>query len=341
MKILSFINKIIYFINVIVAVLLLLSFILPFLPPKTFSLLAVVNLGVSFLIFINVLFFLYWVFQLKRKFMLSLFVLLIGYFSFGSLYKFSASKKIENPQNVKVMNYNVRLFNFYEWIPEKGIDTKIIDFIKRESPDVLSIQEYHLHKNIDLSFFKYKFEKLSGHKTKSGQAIFSKFPIINSGSIEFPDTANNAIFADVVKGEDTIRFYNIHLESMRIDTKVENLKKEDSERLFKRIGTTFKMQQFQTELFLMHKQQCKYKMVICGDFNNTAFSYVYRQIKGDLNDTFKEAGNGFGRTYDFKFFPVRIDFIFTDEAFNINGFKAYNDHYSDHYPIMTTLSLGK
>ena len=271
--------------------------------------------------------------------MLSLIVLLIGYFSFGSLYKFSASKKIENPKNVKVMNYNVRLFNLYEWIPKKGVETEIIDFIKRESPDVLSIQEYHPQKNIDLSFFKYKFEKISGKKTKSGQAIFSKFPIVNSGSIEFPVTANNAIFADVVKGEDTIRFYNIHLESMHIDTKVENLKKEDSERLFKRIGTTFKMQQFQTELFLMHKKQCNYKMVICGDFNNTAFSYVYRQIKGDLNDTFKEAGNGFGRTYDFKFFPVRIDFIFADDAFNVNGFKAYNDHYSDHYPIMTTLSL--
>lgn len=339
MKKLSFINKIIYFINVVVAVLLLLSFILPFLPPKTFSLLAVVNLGVSFLIILNVLFFLYWIFQLKRKFMLSFVVLLIGYFSFGSLYKFSASKKIENPQNMKVMNYNVRLFNLYEWIPEKGIETKIIDFIKRESPDVLSIQEYHPQKNIDFSFFKYKFEKLSGKKIKSGQAIFSKFPIVNSGSIEFPDTANNAIFADVVKGKDTIRFYNIHLESMHIDTKVENLKKENSERLFKRIGTTFKMQQFQTELFLKHKQQCKYKIVICGDFNNTAFSYVYRQIKGDLNDTFKEAGNGFGRTYDFKFFPVRIDFIFADKAFNVNGFQAYNEHYSDHYPIMTTLSV--
>jgi len=339
MKKLSFINKIIYFINGVAAVLLLLSFVLPFLPPKTFSLLSVVNLGVSFLIILNVLFFLYWVFRLKRKFMLSLVVLLIGYFSFGSLYKFSTSKKIENLHNFKVMNYNVRLFNLYEWIPKKGVEAGIIDFIKRESPDVLSLQEYHPHKNIDLSFFKYKFEKLSGKKIKSGQAIFSKFPIVNSGSIEFPDTANNAIFADIVKGVDTIRFYNIHLESMRIDTKVENLKKEDSERLFKRIGTTFKRQQFQTELFLTHKEQCKYKLVICGDFNNTAFSYVYREIKGDLNDTFKEAGNGFGRTYDFKFFPIRIDFIFADEVFNVNGFKAYNDHFSDHYPIMTTLSL--
>jgi len=237
------------------------------------------------------------------------------------------------------MNYNVRLFNLYDWIPEKDIETKIIDFIKKESPDVLSIQEYHPHKNIDLSFFKYKFEKLSGKKTKYGQAIFSKFPIVNSGSIEFPETANNAIFADVVNGNDTIRVYNIHLESMRIDTKVENLKKEDSERLFKRIGLTFTMQQFQTELVLMHKKQCKYKMVICGDFNNTAFSYVYRQIKGDLLDTFKEAGNGFGRTYNFKFFPVRIDFIFADKEFSINGFKAFNKRYSDHFPIMTTLSL--
>ncbi|MFV9550194.1 endonuclease/exonuclease/phosphatase family protein [Algibacter sp. PT7-4] len=273
--------------------------------------------------------------------MLSLIALVIGYFSFGSLYKFSSSTKINSPHNIKVMNYNVRLFNLYEWIPEKNIETKIIDFIKAESPDVLSIQEYHPHKNIDMSFYKYKFEKLSGKKTKYGQAIFSKFPIINSGSIEFPDTANNAIFADVLKGKDTIRFYNIHLESLHIDTKVENLKKEDSERLFKRIGTSFKMQQFQTELFLMHKKQCNYKMVICGDFNNTAFSYVYRQIKGNLNDTFKEAGNGFGRTYDFQFFPIRIDFIFADKAFNINGFKAYNQHFSDHYPIMATLSLEK
>lgn len=341
MKKLSFINKIIYFINVVVAVLLLLSYTLPFLPPKTFSFLSVINLGVSFLILINTLCFLYWLIKLRKQFMLSLVVLLIGYLSFGSLYKFTASTKIKHPENIKVMNYNVRLFNLYEWIPEKGIETKIVDFIKKESPEILSIQEYHPHKNIDLSFFKYKFEKLSGKKTKYGQAIFSKFPIINSGSIEFPNTANNAIFADVVKGKDTIRIYNIHLESMRINTKVESLKNEDSERVFKKISTTFKMQQFQTELVLKHKENCTYKMVICGDFNNTDFSYVYRQIKGDLNDTFKEAGNGFGRTHDFKFFPVRIDFIFADDAFNINGFKTFNTHYSDHFPIMTTLSLGK
>lgn len=341
MKKLRFINKTIYYINVVVAVLLLLSFALPFLPPKTFSVLSVLNLGVSFLVLINVLFLFYWLIKLKKQLILSLVVLLIGYFSFGSLYKFSTSKNIEKDGNFKVMNYNVRLFNLYDWIPEKNVETKIVDFVKTQSPDILSIQEYHPHKDINLSFFKYKFEKLSGKKTKYGQAIFSQFPIVNSGSIEFPDTGNNAIFVDVVKDVDTIRIYNIHLESLHINTDVDKLKNEDSERLFKRIGTTFKMQQFQTELFLMHKKQCQHKMVICGDFNNTAFSYVYRKIKGDLNDTFNEAGNGFGRTYDFKFFPVRIDFIFADEAFLVNGFKSFNEHYSDHFPVMTTLSLEK
>ncbi len=238
------------------------------------------------------------------------------------------------------MNYNVRLFNLYKWIPEDNMENKIVDFVKLENPDILSIQEYHPHKNIDFSFFKYKYEKLLGKKTKYGQAIFSQFPIVNSGSIEFPETGNNAIFVDVLKQTDTVRVYNIHLESLRINTNVETLKEEDSERLFKRVGETFKMQQFQTELFLKHKEQCTHKMIICGDFNNTAFSYVYRKIKGDLNDTFKVAGNGFGRTYSFKFFPVRIDFIFADEAFSVNGFKTYNEQYSDHYPMMSTLSLS-
>ncbi|MCR8668446.1 endonuclease/exonuclease/phosphatase family protein [Aestuariibaculum sp. M13] len=341
MKNLSAINKLIYLINAIMALVLLFSYALPFLPPKTFAVLSVLNLGVPFLVLCNVLFLLYWVLRLKKQLILSLFVLAIGYFCFGSLYKFAASKKIEAPNNFKVMNYNVRLFNLFEWIPETDVDTKLIDFVKEEAPAILCIQDYHPRKNNDLAFFKYRYEHLSGKKIKHGQAIFSQYPIINSGSVEFPNTSNNAIFADVVKGKDTLRIYNVHLESLRIETKLESLKNEDSERLINRIGTTFKKQQSQTEMLLNHKAQCHYKMIICGDFNNTAYSYVYRKIKGGLNDTFEEAGNGFGRTYDFQFFPVRIDYIFSDDAFTVNGFRSYNEHYSDHYPIMATLALNE
>jgi len=339
MKDLSFVNKIIYMANSIVAMLLLISMVFPYLPPKTFSFLSVINLGVSFLILINALCLVYWLVQRKKQFLTSFIVLTIAYITFGSLYKFADSKNIASEQNFKIMNYNVRLFNLYKWIPGNHLENDLALFINGEAPDILSIQEYQPNENIDLSLFRYKFEKLSGKKFKHGQAILSKFPIINKGSVEFPETANNAIFADIVKGKDTIRVYNIHLESLRIDTNIDSLRKEDSERLLQRIGSAFKTQQNQAELFLEHKKDCRYKMIVCGDFNNTAFSYVYRKIKGDLNDSFKEAGSGFGRTHDFKFLPLRIDFILTDEAFSVNGFKTYNQHFSDHFPISATLSL--
>jgi vancomycin resistance protein VanJ len=339
MKKLHLIDKIVFIFNAIAATVLLLSLILPFVPPKAFSFFSVLGLGVPFLILLNVLFFFYWLFKIKRQLFLSLSVLFIGYLLYGSLYKFSSSKNISNENDIKVMNFNVRLFNLYDWIKEKDVDVKIVSFIKTEAPDILCIQDYHPNSKIDLSFFKYKHVEISGKLTKNGQVIFSKFPIINSGSLEFPNTANNAIFADVVKGKDTIRVYNIHLQSLKIDTDVEKLKSEGTSKLFRLAEIAFKRQQFQSEIFMLHKSQCHYKMIICGDFNNTAYSYVYRKIKGDLNDTFKEAGNGFGRTYAFKFFPVRIDFIFADEAFTVNKFKTFDEHLSDHYPIMTSLSL--
>ena len=339
MKKLHLFDKIVFVLNAIVATVLLLSLILPFLPPKTFSFLSVLSLGVPLLILLNVLFFLYWLIKIKKQLVLSLFVLFIGYVIHGSLYKFSSSNDIHIDNPIKVMNFNVRLFNLYAWIKETDIDVKIVKFIQSENPDILCIQDYHTNSKVDLSFFKYKFEKISGNKIHNGQIILSKFPIINSGSLEFPNTNNNAIFADVVKGKDTIRIYNIHLQSLKIDTNVEKLKEEGSERLFKQVENTFKRQQFQSELFLLHKSQCPYKIIICGDFNNTAYSYVYRKIRGNLNDTFKEAGSGFGRTYAFKFFPVRIDFIFADDSFIVNTFKTYDNHLSDHYPIMTSLSL--
>ncbi|WP_044403591.1 endonuclease/exonuclease/phosphatase family protein [Lacinutrix sp. Hel_I_90] len=339
MKGLTFFDKVLFFINSIVAFALLLSYLLPFLPPKTFSALSVIGLGAPFLIVLNALFFVYWLIKIKKQLLLSLLVLVIGYFSFGSLYKFSQSKMVEDENNISVMNYNVRLFNLYEWISEKNTRQKLVDFIKEEAPDVLSIQEYHKREIIDLSQYQYKYEKLLGKQKTYGQAIFSKFPIVHSGSVEFPNTSNNAIYADIVKGKDTIRIYNIHLQSLHIDADIEDLVKEDGEKLFEGAGQTFKTQQFQAELFLRHKKQCPYKMIVCGDFNNTAFSYVYKEIKNGLKDSFKVAGNGFGRTYNFKFFPMRIDFILADKAFAINGFKTYDVEYSDHYPVMATLSL--
>jgi vancomycin resistance protein VanJ len=339
MKNLKGVDKIVFFLNSIIAAILLLSYLLPYVPPKNFAFLSVLSLAVPLLIILNVLFVLYWLLKAKKQLLLSLLVLLLGINYVTSLYKFSSSKQIENDDNLSIMNYNVRLFNLYNWIPQADVETQIVNLIRTELPDVICFQEYQPQQSVDLSFYKYKYEKLSETKVQYGQAIFSKYPIIGSGSIAFPNTANNAIYADIVKHKDTIRIYNVHLQSLRINTDVEDLKTEDSERLFKRISETFKKQQLQTELFIKHKNKSPYEIIICGDFNNTAFSYVYNEIKGDLVDAFQDAGNGFGRTFDFKYFPIRIDFILVDKAFKINAFKTFEEQLSDHYPILAKVSL--
>ncbi|RKE92307.1 endonuclease/exonuclease/phosphatase family protein [Ichthyenterobacterium magnum] len=340
MKKLNLLDKLIVFINSLVAFALLLSYILPYIEPKKFAFLSVLSLAVPFLIIVNILFVVYWLLRVKKQLLISLIVLIIGYSYLSSLYKFSSSKDIDDSENISVMNYNVRLFNVFGWIEDESVNENIVSFISEEKPDILCIQEYRPDGAIQLKSY-YKYEELSGKKVKNGQAIFSKFPIIKSGSIEFPNTSNNAIYADMVKGSDTIRIYNVHLQSSGIDPTVEKLSTETSENLFKRVSKTFKMQQFQTELFMMHKKQCPYKMIVAGDFNNTAYSYVYKEIKGDLQDAFEEAGNGFGRTFDFKFFPVRIDFILADKDFKINSFKTYDVKLSDHYPILAKVKLHK
>jgi endonuclease/exonuclease/phosphatase family metal-dependent hydrolase len=281
----------------------------------------------------------YWLLQVKRKLFLSLGILFIGFIFLSPLYKFSSSKQIDDSENLIVMSYNVRLFNLFEWIPDTMVKQKIADFIKEKQPDILSMQDYRPDEALYLNGY-YKYEELSGVKIKNGQAIFSKFPIINSGSVEFPNTSNNAIFVDILRNKDTIRIYNVHLQSFQINPNDEKLDIESSENLFNRVRTTFKQQQSQTELFLAHKAKCRYKMIVCGDFNNTAYSYVYKEIKGDFQDAFAEVGNGFGRTFNFKFFPFRIDFILTDQSFDIKAFKTFDIQLSDHYPIMAKVKLN-
>lgn len=338
MKGLNVIDKLVFFINSVVATMLLLAYLLPFVSPKNFAFLSVLSLAVPFLILLNLLFVVFWLLKVKKQLLLSAIVLGIGYNYVFSLYHFSSSKNVDDTENITVMSYNVRLFNVFKWIPDDSVKAQILSFINEQQPDILSLQEYRPDKEIKLKGY-HKYEAVSGQKITSGQAIYSKFPIINSGSIAFKNTANNAIFIDVVKDKDTLRIYNVHLQSLRINPDVEKLANESSESLVKRIGGTFVTQQNQTEQFLKHKNKSPYKMIICGDFNNTAYSYVYKELKGELQDAFVEAGNGFGRTFNFKFFPVRIDFLLVDPSFKVNGFKTHNVELSDHYPVVTKLKL--
>lgn len=347
MKNLSWFNKGMFSLNLVVIVLTFIAYLLPFLAPKFFPLLSVFTLFMPGFFLINGLFFVYWMIQFKKRMILSGLVLLVGITFFNKFYKFSAKEFEESDKDFTVMSYNVRLFNVFKWLDRDDIPDVILEFINSQNPDILCIQEFSNSADIDLKVYPYKFVLMEGNKIKTGQAIFSKFPIIEHGNIPFPNSNNNVVYADIKKGKDIIRVYNMHLQSIKISPDVneisENIDVMDQQKskfLFIRISKAFTQQQEQAAIFKEHEKNCKYPIIICGDMNNSAFSYVYRNIKGKLKDSFEEAGVGFGATYKFKYYPARIDYIFADETMEVKEFQSFSEFQnSDHYPIMAKLSM--
>ena len=335
MKKLSPINKIIYLLNSFLATILLLSYLLPFVSPKNIPTFAILSLLVPPLIIFNLFFVIYWILKLKKHFLLSAIILTIGWFFSTPIYKLTENKSSLN-DDLKVMSYNVRMFNHWKWIDDQNIPEKISAFVLEQSPDILLFQEYYtLEKQTFL--YPYKYIRTKSQKAKIGLAIYSKFPIINQGSLDLKNTANNIIFVDIVRKKDTIRVYNLHLQSLKLNTSKENFGQENSEKLIARLKERFKKQAEQTEVFMAHEKQWKGKKIVAGDFNNTSYSWVYNQILEDKKDTFIEAGKGFGKSFNY-WFPMRIDFILTDKNAIVNKFTSFSEKNSDHFPILSKIN---
>lgn len=324
-------GRFLFLINSLLALLLLLAYALPYFPPYSFPHLAVLSLGMPVLIGANLVFCLYWILRLRKQFLLSLIVLALGFNHVLSLYKFNTSNpEITQGEGVKVLSYNVRQFNRNNWIKDKTIPNQIEAFIAKESPDIICFQEY-VSEEIDFPDYPYVYEKLI--RGKFGQAILSKYPIINKTSLDFANTANNAIYADIVIEKDTLRVFNMHLQSLRIDPDIRTLNTTSGKVMTRKIGSSFGIQQQQVDRLLKAKNDSPYKTVISGDMNNTAFSYAYRRLSEGYVDAFKEAGSGLGYTFVMDIIPLRIDYFLVDPTLSILEFNTFRTKLSDHEPI--------
>jgi len=187
MKNLSRFNKIVFGVNILLGIMTLLGYFLQFLAPKLFPILSVFTLILPLLLISNIVFVFYWAIQFKRQLLLSFILLLVGFTFVNKFYKFSGKQAEEAEEDFVVMSYNVRLFNLFNWIKDNEVPSKIKDFIDHQDPDVLCLQEYS--KNVSISFPQYKFKYITSHgqNIKTGQAIFSKYRIIDKGEIRFPN----------------------------------------------------------------------------------------------------------------------------------------------------------
>lgn len=334
----SFLHKLFFVFNSLFAIALLLSYVLPYMSPSVFPRLSTLSLILPLLLVINFAFLAYWLLRFKRQFLLSAIVLLLGFNHITSLYNLNHAKQ-SAPEDVTVMSYNLRTFSLKGHNERKDIQSQIYNFIKEENPAIICFQEYSdIEGGLDPDY-PYQAKKMMPFERSFGQVLYSQYPIINSGSFDFKNSGNNIMFADIVIKKDTVRVYNVHLQSLKVSSQFAELQQEDSKRLLGRMGAAFKQQEEQARIFLEHEAQCPYPVIVAGDFNNSATSYVYRKIKGKKEDAFAKAGTGTGRTFTFDFIPLRIDFVLADPQYKCTDFETYSLGLSDHEPIRAAFTF--
>lgn len=268
------------------------------------------------------------------------------------------------PEFLRVMSFNVRLFDVYKWSNNTDAKTDIFKLIQLYQPDILCLQEIYYEQKpgyITLKELKQKTGLNYLHVENSselhgnfcfGIATLSRFPILSKAAIEFGNhTDNLAIYTDIQFGDDTIRVFNMHLESIRFRnedyetmknlTGVEDKVNLDGERkIAGRMKRAYKERARQAVLVRNTIKNTHHMVLLAGDFNDTPGSYAYHQVKGDLSDAFVSKGKNTGSTYVSKLPFMRIDYILYEKRFECTGFERVNKVLSDHYPIVADFKVG-
>lgn len=332
------IKKVGMWVTIALAILLLFTCYLYYRPVALFPVLDSLSSLVPMLWLANGLLVLFWLIQRDWAILIPVSAMAVSFLAFENYYRFSASPQDTPSGGLKVMSYNARSLGINRWRKNEVTLDSILAFVKREDPDILCLQEYtHQARKFLLRDYSFYMET-PAEAGKTFQAIFSKYPMFSGGMVEFPDSRNNTLYADIALGSDTIRVYNVHLQSYNIGSR-RFLLRGYGTRFLSRLSTVSKYHREQASLLREHQSHSPFPVLICGDFNSPPFSNIYRQIKEGFQDTFAEKGSGLGTTYSLKGIPYRIDYILADSTFEVRAHRNYGIRYSDHFPLMATLAL--
>ena len=294
------------------------------------------SLVVPLLCFVNIFFFIFWLIRFQWPFLLFVLTFVIGFKEWRLLYQFK-DKGIIISDGLSVMSYNVRSFNRFKWLDTSNIPKEINTFITNESPDIISFQEYAIDLAPIFKDYPYLFFTPYTRNGKVGSCIISKLPLYNPQPVLFTGSENGGMYVDFLYKKDTLRLYNIHFESLGFNLKDTLVDSHYSKKIRSKIDKVFAIQQLQVLQVKKIMNGSVFPEIICTDLNNNAFSASYRALSKGMKDSFLAKGAGFGATYQFPYFPLRIDYILTDPKMKTISFKTHSIKLSDHKPISISL----
>ncbi len=348
--------------NLFIALLLVLSSLSVHISPADAWPFAFFGLMYPFILIANMVFVFFWLFVKRKYSLISVFMIILTWNQLKKFIQFNSGKEpvpSEKPV-VKLLSYNVRLFNYYQWLHEPSVPNNILSFIQKKRANIICLQEFLTVEDSQFSADSVRnalsatpsahiyYTDVATGKRNFGIATFSSYPIVNRGVIDFKGSPNASIFSDIKIQDDTVRVYNCHLQSTRlrkddyhlIDSILHNYNTRqlnNVKQLTVRLRDAFINRARQVERLSEHIKHSPYKVIVCGDFNDTPVSYTYSKLKDDLLDAYLESGSGIGNTYFGNFPSFRIDYILHDKHIRTFGFGTGKVKWSDHYPIICNL----
>ena len=327
--------------NILVIVLTVMVYLAPYVSPAVFWPLSLIAPLYPWFLLANLFFILWWLFWRKWNFILSLVCILAGwgYFTAYIGLHFSATPAEGDLQVLTFNLHDLKDLPFKEG--GRGRDMRpLLDFLDEiGKPDILCLQELHESPAAELAqamgFYHH-------HYPEKGTAILSRFPLEKTGTIPFENSGNSAIWADVQWEGQSIRIFNLHLQSNRVSTETQQLsgQKEIDKKYLRRLRVILRkykraaLQRIeQVEGIRAEIEKSPHPYIICGDFNDTPLSYTYHRLSKGFFDAFRQTGKGLGTTYA-RFPPsLRIDYVLYAPELESSACKVYRKKLSDHYPV--------
>ena len=329
-----------------------LTLLVPFINPAKVAFFPLLGLIAPAVYLATIALALFWIIRWRWIPASALLVLVvIGSFNVSLFYRGQLRRTYGEPQYdrsaIKLMTFNVRYY--YD---DRGQTTadRVTRLLQQIDPDIICLQEYNARVAGESAAFTKLLEKYAqvvsdGSSAAGPMLILSKYPIIHANT---SPVFESSIWADLQIGDDVVRVFNNHLHTTDIkvdDDKfiTQRLYLTDSTRWAKirsivhrhRKNSVLRAAQVDKIAPVIASTQMRY--IICGDFNDTPVSYVYRTMARGAKDAFSECGKGYSHTYRGFFNTLRIDYVLRSAGLEAVSYKVYHVNYSDHLPVVVRL----
>ena len=343
--------------SLVVAVTLVLTYFVPHVNPSRVWFFPVLGLAAPITYVAAVILMLYWIIRWRwLRAGVMIVIVAVGFFKVSLFWRPDIRRVYEETGNpdrgtFKVMTYNVR--SFYGENGHSSVED-ILRLIDEQDPDIICLQEFNARlaaRSEEFSLLEEKYESAGFGRTAAPDsvyeaplAILSKFRILRSRTLLTPASS---VWADVLVGDDTVRVFNNHLHSTAINAAdneyiTEHRFLSDTARetkirsIVERLRENSVLRAAQVDSIARVVGETRTRRIICGDFNDTPMSYVYRTMARGSRDAFRVCGSGYSHTFRGFFNTLRIDYVLSRGLEPVT-YETLPVEYSDHHPVVVRL----